>query len=125
MKFPKNLTPKLEIRKQNNALRKLAAPNNLIDFSSNDYIGFSKNRVIFDETHQYLVDKDCIQNGATGSRLLSGNHKIYLEAENYIANFHQSETALIFNSGKLYCQFSSIGNSLNFQFWLRCQRRFF
>jgi len=99
MKFPKNLTVKLEIRKQNNALRKLAAPNKLIDFSSNDYIGFSKNKVIFDETHHYLVDKDCIQNGATGSRLLSGNHKIYLEAENYIANFHQSESAIIFNSG--------------------------
>ena len=99
MKFPENLTAKLEIRKQNNALRKLAAPNKLIDFSSNDYIGFSKNKVIFDETHHYLVDKDCIQNGATGSRLISGNHKIYQEAENYIANFHQSETALIFNSG--------------------------
>lgn len=99
MKFPNNLATKLEIRKQNNALRKLAAPNKLIDFSSNDYIGFSKNRVIFDETHQYLVDKDCIQNGATGSRLLSGNHKIYLEAENYIAKFHQSESAIIFNSG--------------------------
>ena len=99
MKFPKNLTVKLEIRKQNNALRKLAAPNDLIDFSSNDYIGFSNNKVIFEQTHQYLIDNNCIQNGATGSRLISGNHKVYQEAENYIANFHQSETALIFNSG--------------------------
>ncbi|HQK38772.1 MAG TPA: pyridoxal phosphate-dependent aminotransferase family protein, partial [Flavobacterium alvei] len=99
MKFPKNLTTKLEIRKQNNALRKLAAPNNLIDFSSNDYIGFSKNETIFEQTHQYLLDNNCIQNGATGSRLISGNHKMYQEAENYIAQFHQSESALIFNSG--------------------------
>ena len=99
MKFPKNLTAKLEIRKQNNALRKLAAPNKLIDFSSNDYIGFSKNKAIFEETHQYLIDSDCLQNGATGSRLISGNHKVYQEAEDYIANFHQSESALIFNSG--------------------------
>ncbi|HAT79941.1 MAG TPA: 8-amino-7-oxononanoate synthase [Flavobacterium sp.] len=99
MKFPKNLNEKLEIRKQNNALRKLATPNNLIDFSSNDYIGFSKNETIFEETHQYLIDTHCLQNGATGSRLLSGNHKIYQEAENYIAQFHQAESALIFNSG--------------------------
>lgn len=99
MKFPKNLAAKLEIRKQNNALRKLAAPNNLIDFSSNDYIGFSRNKAIFEKTHRYLIDANAIQNGATGSRLISGNHKVYQEAETYIANFHQSESALIFNSG--------------------------
>lgn len=99
MKFPKILATKLEIRKQNNALRKLSSPNKLIDFSSNDYIGFSKNKAIFEQSHQYLMDKDCIQNGATGSRLISGNHKVYQEAETYIANFHQSESVLIFNSG--------------------------
>lgn len=99
MKFPKNLLAKLELRKQNNALRKLSLPNNLIDFSSNDYIGFSKNKSIFEETHQYLIDNNCIQNGATGSRLLSGNHKVYQEAEDFIANFHLSECSLIFNSG--------------------------
>lgn len=99
MKFPKNLAAKLEARKQNNALRKLAAPNKLIDFSSNDYIGFSKSKAIFEQTHQYLIDTNCIQNGATGSRLISGNHKVYQDAETYIANFHQAESALIFNSG--------------------------
>ena len=97
--FPIKLSSKLEIRKQNNALRKLSLPNNLIDFSSNDYIGFSKNKAIFEETHQYLINSNCIQNGATGSRLISGNHKVYQEAEGYIAQFHQSESALIFNSG--------------------------
>jgi 8-amino-7-oxononanoate synthase len=99
MKLPKNLAVKLEIRKQNNAFRKLSFPTDLIDFASNDYIGFSKNKAIFEETHQYLMDHKIIQNGATGSRLLSGNHKVYQEAENYIAKFHQSESALIFNSG--------------------------
>jgi 8-amino-7-oxononanoate synthase len=99
MKFPKNLLAKLETRKQNNALRKLAAPNDLIDFASNDYIGFSKNKAIFEETHQYLIENKIIQNGATGSRLLSGNHKVYQETEDFIAKFHQSESALIFNSG--------------------------
>jgi 8-amino-7-oxononanoate synthase len=99
MKFPKNLNAKLEIRKQNNAMRKLSLPNKLIDFSSNDYIRFSKNKSIFEETHQYVMDSNCIQNGATGSRLISGNHKVYQETEKFIAQFHQSESALIFNSG--------------------------
>jgi 8-amino-7-oxononanoate synthase len=99
MKFPKNLSSKLEFRQQNNALRTLSLPNELVDFASNDYIGFSKNQSIFQQTHQYLVATNGTQNGATGSRLLSGNHKVYQEAETYIAKFHQAESALIFNSG--------------------------
>ena len=98
-KFPKNLSNKLEIRKQNSAMRKLSLSNDLIDFSSNDYIGFAGLEAIFNQTHQYLIENKIVQNGATGSRLLSGNHKVYQEAENFIANFHQTESALIFNSG--------------------------
>ncbi len=97
--FPKALTSKLEQRIENNSLRKLALPNNRIDFASNDYIGFAKSEAIFHETHSYLIENKIIQNGATGSRLLSGNHKTYQEAENHIAKFHQVESALIFNSG--------------------------
>ena len=90
---------KLEQREQNNSLRKLALTNHLIDFASNDYLGFSKSESIFNETHSFLIDNSIIQNGATGSRLLSGNHAVYQEAENYISNYHQSESALLFNSG--------------------------
>jgi len=99
MKFPKKLAFKIESREQNNSLRKLAFSNHLIDFASNDYIGFAKSETIFNETNSYLIDKNIIQNGATGSRLISGNHLVYQEAENYIAKFHQSESALLFNSG--------------------------
>jgi 8-amino-7-oxononanoate synthase len=99
MNFPKNLTLKVEDRKQNNTLRKLPLPNNYVDFSSNDYIGFSKSETIFNETHQFLVDRNIKNNGATGSRLLSGNHTLYVETEKCIAQFHQSEAALLFNSG--------------------------
>ena len=97
--IPKSIAIKLEQREQNNSLRKLSLPNNLVDFASNDYLGFSKSESIFKETHSYLIDNNIIQNGATGSRLLSGNHLVYQEAENYIAKFHHSESALIFNSG--------------------------
>ena len=97
--LPNNLKVKLEARIQNNALRQLPLANDLIDFASNDYLGFSLSKSIFDDTHQYLIEKGFTQNGATGSRLLSGNHNVYQEAECFIADFHQSESALLFNSG--------------------------
>ncbi|MDQ5928481.1 MAG: 8-amino-7-oxononanoate synthase, partial [Bacteroidota bacterium] len=99
MKLPENLNRKLENRKLNNSLRKLPVFNNLVDFSSNDYIGFSKSESIFKHTHAYLLENDIIQNGATGSRLISGNHYLYQITETFIAEFHHAETALIFNSG--------------------------
>ena len=99
MKLPENLTQKLENRKQNNSLRQLPSFNNLVDFSSNDYIGFSKSEAVFKQAHHYLIENDIIQNGATGSRLISGNHSLYQIAELFIAQFHGSESALIFNSG--------------------------
>jgi 8-amino-7-oxononanoate synthase len=97
--FPKSLLVKLEQRKQNHALRALSFPNDLIDFASNDYLGFALSSVIFNTAHQFLLDRDIQINGATGSRLLSGNHHIYQEAEDYISYFHLAESALIFNSG--------------------------
>lgn len=99
MELPKKLTQKLETRKQNQALRRLPIDYYGVDFASNDYIGFSKSKTIFEETHELLVSKNVSSNGATGSRLLSGNHPLYEETENHIATFHQSDTALLFNSG--------------------------
>ena len=99
MKFPKSLTQKLHQREAYNALRKLSSPNDLIDFASNDYLGFAQNEFIFHETHQLLLDCNMKVNGATGSRLLSGNHALYQDAEAYIAKFHKADSALIFNSG--------------------------
>lgn len=97
--FPKSLANKLQQRIQSHSLRKLSEPNNLIDFSSNDYLGFAKSEAIFEATHRFLSDRNIKINGATGSRLLSGNHVLYAETEAFIAKFHQSESALLFNSG--------------------------
>ena len=97
-KLPENLSAKLQVRKQNNALRQLPVVTDLIDFASNDYLGLSQSEAIFNEAHEYLTSRQIVQNGATGSRLLSGNHKLYQETEDFIAQFHQAESALIFNS---------------------------
>jgi 8-amino-7-oxononanoate synthase len=99
MKLPENLSKKLQIRNSAIALRKLPEANDLIDFSSNDYIGFASSAHIFNKVHQFLIENNSIQNGATGSRLLSGNHIVYTKTEDFIAQFHQCESALIFNSG--------------------------
>ncbi len=99
-KFPRNLQQKLDERKQNQALRALGLSySDQVDFSSNDYLGFSKNPDLFQQTHVFLQEQGFTTNGATGSRLLSGNHPLYALAEKYIAAFHQAESALIFNSG--------------------------
>ncbi|MEK8179213.1 8-amino-7-oxononanoate synthase [Flavobacterium buctense] len=99
MKLPKSLQAKLQQRQANNALRQLPMGKDLVDFASNDYIGFAHSETIFSQTHQYLLDNNIKTNGATGSRLISGNHHLYEATESFIANFHQVETALIFNSG--------------------------
>lgn len=100
MKFPKSLQEKLNKRIADNALRQLTIPSkNRIDFSSNDYLGFAQSETIFNQAHQYLLDNNFKINGATGSRLISGNHDVYVITEDFISKFHQSESALIFNSG--------------------------
>ncbi|WP_024479180.1 aminotransferase class I/II-fold pyridoxal phosphate-dependent enzyme [Cellulophaga baltica] len=97
--FPEKLTKKLEDRRGLNALRSLPVQQNLIDFSSNDYLGFAKNTVIFEGAVTLLAEKNLKLNGATGSRLISGNYDLYIEVEDTIANFHAAATALVFNSG--------------------------
>ncbi|GGW93025.1 8-amino-7-oxononanoate synthase [Salegentibacter mishustinae] len=71
----------------------------LIDFSSNDYLGLASSENIYNKAHEILKENELLQNGATGSRLLSGNHILYDLTENYLAEFHQIEAALIYNSG--------------------------
>jgi 8-amino-7-oxononanoate synthase len=86
------LNKKLNERKAQNALRQLRLPTGKIDFCSNDYLGIVHHSLIAE--HQLPHSS-----GSTGSRLLAGNYALVEETEQIIANFHQSESALIFNSG--------------------------
>lgn len=96
--FPDLLAQKMRAREQSNSVRSLQV-NRYIDFSSNDYLGFAKSETLFHAAHRYLIENGLQQNGATGSRLISGNHRLFDDAEAFIAKFHMSESALIFNSG--------------------------
>ncbi|HAX14428.1 MAG TPA: 8-amino-7-oxononanoate synthase, partial [Leeuwenhoekiella sp.] len=98
--LPKKLQEKLNQRRETNALRQLKTLDvELVDFSSNDYLGFSKNSTIFSRAGEILKEHNLEQNGAAGSRLLSGNHKLYELTERFIAKTHKVAAALIFNSG--------------------------
>ena len=93
----KHIREKLTERQKNNALRKLSERSFAIDFYSNDYIGFSRNPTINERVSQLI--SDTTPHGATGSRLLSGNSHLFTETERYIADFHNAEGALLYNSG--------------------------
>ncbi len=69
-----------------------------VDFYSNDYLGYSKSLNIHKSSVNLVSNFENL-NGSTGSRLLSGNHALFEMAENFLARFHHSEAALIFNSG--------------------------
>lgn len=99
MKIPQKISAKLQHRTQNNSLRLLSISQNHVDFSSNDYLGFAVSETIFQKVHQYLVETNLQLNGATGSRLLTGNHELHEEVETQLSNFHNGEAGLLFNSG--------------------------
>lgn len=97
-KFPLKLAKRLQMRKDENSFRQLNSPSKDIDFFSNDYLGLAKSQKIFDAALS-LTSSYELKNGATGSRLLSGNHELFTELEEQLSDFHQAEAALIFNSG--------------------------
>ena len=83
-----NLEIEINKRKEENAFRTLKSTDGLLDFCSNDYLGYAKKSFSSDQ-----------QTGSSGSRLISGHHRIHEEVELQIAEFHDMESALIFNSG--------------------------
>ncbi|KOS07284.1 8-amino-7-oxononanoate synthase [Flavobacterium akiainvivens] len=96
--LPPHLLEKLEERKAANALLETRASNSLVDFSSSDYLGMAASTALFEAANQYLLDKNITANGATGTRISTGNYSLYDEAEAMLATFHKTESALIFNS---------------------------
>ena len=77
-------------------LRKLGAING-VNLSSNDYLGLSADPRLRSAIAAVLAEGEAV--ASTGSRLLSGNAKIWEELEDEIAQFMGSEASLYFNSG--------------------------
>ncbi|MFA5782254.1 MAG: 8-amino-7-oxononanoate synthase [Bacteroidales bacterium] len=96
----KYLEDALNKRKREGSFRSLKVLQDLVDFCSNDYLGFSSTgslrAKILEFNHKQPKH---VFEGSTGSRLLSGNSAVAESLETYIASYHDAEAALLFNSG--------------------------
>lgn len=70
----------------------------LINFASNDYLGLATDPRLKQAAIAAVQEWGT---GSTGSRLLSGHRPIHQALENAIAEFKQTEAALVFSSGYL------------------------
>lgn len=95
----KKLADKLAQRKEEGSLRKLTLRPDLVDFFSNDYLGLARSKELFSIIEKELSDQTGNINGATGSRLLSGNSTYVENLELFFAKLFKSPKALLFNSG--------------------------
>lgn len=77
----------------------LTSTKELVDFCSNDYLGFSRSAKLTALLAIELSNFPNCANGSGGSRLLSGNTKYTEEAEQFVANYHSAPAGLFFNSG--------------------------
>ncbi len=94
-----HIDKRLVERKAAGTYRTLKPESTLVDFCSNDYLGFAHSSALKDKIQQELNSLPIALNGSTGSRLLSGNLTYTETFEQQIAAFHNSEAGLIFNSG--------------------------
>jgi 8-amino-7-oxononanoate synthase len=95
----KYIKTKLDERKLLGNYRALRPEGNLTDFCSNDYLGFARSPFFKDDIKREIESHPQSLNGATGSRLISGNLAYAEELEKELAAFHQAKAGLLFNSG--------------------------
>ena len=100
MQLQEKLQQQLNSLRQSDQHRELLKSDVRIDFWSNDYLGLARSSAVDknpnDAGIKYRVGAGSC--GSAGSRLVSGNHAAFGEFESCLAEFHQSESALIFNS---------------------------
>lgn len=70
----------------------------MLNLSSNDYLGISSNPRMIQEFREE-TDVKALSYSAASSRLLSGNHEYYTLLENDLCELYGKEAALVFSSG--------------------------
>ena len=100
MSIEQNLRAKLQQRADAGNLRQLSlSPPGITDFCSNDYLGLARNPTLHQRIQAAYATANTTANGATGSRLISGNSLHYNALERTLAGLFGAEKALIFNAG--------------------------
>lgn len=79
-------------------LRRMPAAPSGVDFCSNDYLGLARDGRLRRRIAE-LSARRALPHGATGSRLISGNHREIEALEGRLAEFYRAEAALAFSSG--------------------------
>ena len=88
----------LREREKAGLLRSLETAPGGVDFCSNDYLGLARDGRLRRAIAALAAD-GAMPQGATGSRLISGNHPAVEALEVQLSGFHGSEAALVFSSG--------------------------
>ncbi len=96
--FPNKAQKLLDQRMASENFRELCDHSDLIDFFSNDYLSFNEAPYLLDKLRNY-INKEQIEYGSTGSRLVSGNRREMEKLEQFFAHFFKGEAALFFSSG--------------------------
>ncbi|KAJ8907813.1 hypothetical protein NDN08_007917 [Rhodosorus marinus] len=97
----KKMRKALESRKSRGLVRQLTLEQSSClenDFGSNDYLGLARSEMLRGTASKILERYQCV-NGSTGSRLVTGNSQLAEDVEELAAKFHNSESAVLFNSG--------------------------
>ncbi|HJP64003.1 MAG TPA: 8-amino-7-oxononanoate synthase [Mucilaginibacter sp.] len=95
----KFIQDKLDQRRTDGSYRTLKSENSLVDFCSNDYLGFARSAALKELIKKELEEYGDQLIGSTGSRLISGNSSYIENLEKEIAIFHRAEAGFIYNSG--------------------------
>ena len=93
-----SLNEKLVKRLDEGIRRYLVSTKLPVDFVSNDYLGLARSKELselIEGTHRSRG----VQNGSSGSRLLSGNSRYTEDVEKKLSKIFKSDAALVFNSG--------------------------
>ncbi len=93
-----DLRRSLEVMSHRNGRLVGYASREMIDFSSNDYLGLSQHPAMKEACLTSVMEWGT---GAGASRLMSGNLAPYKELEEALASFKGTEAALVFGSGYL------------------------
>jgi 8-amino-7-oxononanoate synthase len=106
--FEKQLGTQLQLRKSDSQWRErlllqskqsaelVLHDSQLINFSSNDYLGLASNLSTIESVHQQL---DSLGVGSGASHLVSGHHQIHQSLEIEVAEFLKRDSAVTFSTG--------------------------
>ncbi len=89
----------LDRRRDQSLFRQLGDFSDLVDFSSNDYLGLSSSPELIRNVNSRILENEDLALGSTGSRLVTGNSAATEALENQLSQIFKSNSTLLFNSG--------------------------